>query len=157
MTLTPEDRIALDDLVHRYALLVDQRAFDAVGALFTPDATLLLPDPPRDLAACDEVRGRDAIVEALGRLTGFAATFHAVVGRIADAEPNRPDRATGRVACQAHHVSTADTGEARDLTWYLHYDDAYARVDGRWLVARRELTVDVITTGTVRKVRTLEM
>lgn len=153
--LTTEDGLALDDLVHRYALLVDQRAFTAVGALFTADAELVLPDPPGDLDPRLTVSGRDAIVEALGRLTGFAATFHAVVGRIADADPDRPDRATGRVACEAHHVSVGADGEARDLTWYLHYDDAYARVDDRWLIARRALTVEAITTGPVRKVRTL--
>jgi hypothetical protein len=153
-SLSPADRLALDDLVHRYALLVDQRAFTAVGELFTPDAELVLPDPPASLLPTVEVLGRDAVVAALGRLTGFATTFHAVVGRIADTDPDRPDRATGRVACEAHHVSVVEDGQARDLTWYLHYDDAYAQVDGRWLIARRALTVEAITTGAVRKVRT---
>lgn len=151
--LPPVDRLDLDDLVHRYALLVDQRAFTAVGELFTPDAELVLPDPPTSLRPTVEVRGRDAVIGALGRLTGFAATFHAVVGRVADADPGDPDRATGRVACEAHHVSVDEDGRARDLTWYLHYDDAYARIDDRWLIARRALSVDVIATGPVRKVR----
>ncbi|WP_408897179.1 nuclear transport factor 2 family protein [Nocardioides sp. R1-1] len=154
MTLTNDDRIALDDLVHRYALLVDGRDFAAVGALFTADALLHLPDPPAALDPSVEVRGRAAIVEALGRLTGFAATFHAVVGRIAD--PLGPDRASGRVACEAHHVSVGDDGATRDLTWYLHYADEYARADGRWLIARRALTVEAIATAPVRRVRTLE-
>ena len=151
--LTTEDGLALDDLVHRYALLVDQRAFTAVGELFTRDAELVLPDPPASLAPTVEVHGREAVVAALGRLTGFETTFHAVVGRIVDGDPDRPDRATGRVACEAHHVSVGEDGQARDLTWYLHYDDAYAQVDGRWRIARRALTIDVITTGPVRKVR----
>jgi hypothetical protein len=154
VTLTTADRLALGDLVDRYALLVDQRAFTAVGELFTSDAELVLPDPPTCLLPTVEVLGRDAVVAALGRLTGFDATFHAVVGRIADADPDRPDRATGRVACEAHHVSAGEDGQVRDLTWYLHYDDAYARIEGRWLVARRALTIDVITTGPVRRVRT---
>lgn len=154
--LTSADRLVLDDLVHRYALLVDQRAFAAVGELFTPDAELVLPDPPAFLDPCTAVNGRDAVTAALGRLTGFDATFHAVVGRIADADPDRAERATGRVACEAHHVSTGDDGQARDLTWYLHYDDEYALVEGRWLIARRALTIEAITTGPVRKVRTIE-
>lgn len=154
MTLTNDDRIALDDLIHRYALLVDGRDLAAVGALFTADALLHLPDPPASLAPCVEVRGRAAIGEALARLTGFAATFHAVVGRIAD--PRGPDRASGRVACQAHHVSTGEDGAAQDLTWYLHYADEYARVDGTWLIARRALTVEAIATAPLRRVRTLE-
>ena len=156
MTLTTADRLALDDLVHRYALLVDQRAFATVGELFTPDAELVLPDPPVSFLPTITVLGREAVVAALGRLTGFDATFHAVVGRIADADPERPDRATGRVACEAHHVSTGDDGQARDLTWCLHYDDAYVQVEGRWLIARRTLTIDLITTAPVRKVRTIE-
>lgn len=154
MALTPDDRLALDDLAHRYALLVDQRAFTAVGNLFAPEALLVLPDPPARLEPVLEVQGRAAVVAALGRLTGFDATFHAVVGRIADEAG--PDRATGRVACEAHHVSSGEDGRARDLTWYLHYDDEYARVDGRWLIARRSLTVEAITTGAVRKVRTID-
>ena len=125
----------------------------AVGELFTPDAELVLPDPPASLDPCTAVNGRDAVTAALGRLTGFDATFHAVVGRIADADPDRAERATGRVACEAHHVSTGDDGQARDLTWYLHYDDEYALVEGRWLIARRALTIEAITTGPVRKVR----
>ncbi|MBM7517936.1 nuclear transport factor 2 family protein [Nocardioides nitrophenolicus] len=154
MTLTTEDRLALDDLVQRYALLVDQRELSAVGELFTPDARLRLPDPPAELDPCVEVRGRPAVVAALGRLSGFASTFHAVVGRIADSAG--PDQATGRVACTAHHLGVAEDGQARDLTWYLHYDDAYARVGGRWLIAERSLSVEAITTGPVRRVRTIE-
>ena len=43
------DRAALTDLVHRYAALVDDRKFDSVAKLFTENAALTLPDPPKVL------------------------------------------------------------------------------------------------------------
>ena len=49
MPLTVADRLALTDLVHRYAAAVDDRRFDDVVELFTSTAELVLPDPPRSL------------------------------------------------------------------------------------------------------------
>ncbi len=46
VSLSVADRLALSDLVHRYAASVDDRHFDAVAKLFTEDAEWAVPDPP---------------------------------------------------------------------------------------------------------------
>ncbi|EUA09889.1 snoaL-like domain protein [Mycobacterium kansasii 732] len=45
-SLAPADRLALSDLVHRYAAHVDDSEFDAAADLFTAAAELTTPDPP---------------------------------------------------------------------------------------------------------------
>ena len=55
----------------------------------------------------------------------------------------------GRIACVAHHVIAPD----RDLVWHLRYADDYAQVDGSWLLARRELTIDLIETRPLKRSR----
>lgn len=135
MNLEIADRIALSELVDRYAALVDDGDFSGAADLFTEDAVLRQPRPPHSLEPTDEVCGREALVHNFGQLRALRATQHAVVGRLfgADAE----DRATGRIACIAHHVS----GDATlvDHAWHLTYLDRYRRVDGRWLIAERIL------------------
>lgn len=135
-------RLRLADLVHRYAALVDDRRRDDVAALFAEDGVLVLPDPPARLDAHREVVGRDAITRHLSVLDDLDLTVHHVVGEVYDR--TGPGSATGRVACVAHHVS----GD-RDLEWLLHYRDQYVEREGAWLLARRSLSIDAITTRRV--------
>jgi hypothetical protein len=149
--MSPSLRPALGDLVHRYAAYADQRRLDDLAGLFVPDGELVLPAPPDRLDAHRVVTGREAIVAELGALHGLAVTAHELVGEVYDGTDGGDglvQGATGRVACVAHHVS-----EDRDAVWHLHYDDRYALVDGRWRFARRELHVDLITTGRVHRHR----
>ncbi len=60
MTLSAEQRIALSDLVHRYAAYVDDREFGAVAELFTADGELVVPAPPADLRPIHSHRGPEA-------------------------------------------------------------------------------------------------
>ena len=127
----------LAQLVHRYAAAVDDGA--GVGDLFTADGVLVVPDPPEVLDPVVEHVGRDAIQAAT---TGLPRTFHAVVGTVFDAD-------RGRIACVAHHVVKPDL----DLVWHVRYADRYARVDGQWLIARRELTIDLVETRPLKRSR----
>ena len=127
----------LSQLVHRYALTVDERG--DVASLFTPDGVLVAPDPPAVLTPAVEHAGREAIAAAM---TGLPPTFHAVVGEV-------DDGTRGRVACVAHHVVAPD----QDLVWHLRYADDYAQVDGRWLFARRELTIDLVEVRPLKRSR----
>ncbi len=140
--MTPADRLALTDLVHRYAAYVDDRQFALAAALFTDDGVLVVPDPPDCL---DPVitHPRDSIEAALGAVP---ATFHAVVGIVLSDEPPR-----GRIACVAHHLLRPDL----DLVWHLRYLDSYAQVDGSWRIARRELHLDLIETRPVKRSRAM--
>lgn len=145
------DRLALADLVHRYAAGVDDRRFGDVVALFTDDAELTLPDPPKSLEPVLVHRGRHAIAEALAAVGAVERTGHAVVGEVYAAGPD-PDSARGRIACIAHHWSRRDD-HIGAVVWHVRYDDAYTRTAGGWRIARRVLTIDAIETRPVRRLR----
>lgn len=149
MTLAAEDRVALHDLVHRYAANVDDRQFEAVAALFTATAELTVPDPPAHLTPVRSHRGRDAITAAVSAVAAVTRTEHAIVGEVYDAAA-RPGAARGRVACVAHHWSQRGD-EITDVVWHLRYDDRYERTDGGWRIARRALAIHAVETRPARR------
>lgn len=152
MTLSADDRIALRDLVHRYAANVDDRRFDVVTTLFTATAELKVPEPPAALQPVHSHRGREAIaaaVAAVAEVHGVTRTEHAIVGEVYD-EAARPGTATGRVACVAHHWSPRGD-EVTDVVWHLRYDDDYQLTDAGWRISRRALTINAIETRPVRR------
>lgn len=143
--LSADDRVALRDLVARYAMHADRRDLDALSELFEPEASLVLPDPPTELGPVHTHTGRDAIVQALSSLHTIPVTTHELVGEVFDGEG---DTATGHIACVAHHIT-----EKGDLVWHLHYTDAYTRRENTWRLTHRALQIDWIETRPVRKVR----
>jgi hypothetical protein len=151
MMLDITDRAALTDLVHRYAALVDDRKFDSVAQLFTENATLTLPDPPKVLEPAHRHCGHAAISAAVAAVAVTIRTQHAIAGEVYDAGP-RPGTAVGRIACVAHHWIQHED-QIRDVVWHLRYDDQYQRVDPDWRIFSRVLTINAIETRSVRRVR----
>jgi hypothetical protein len=151
MMLGATDRVALADLVHRYAAGVDDRLFDFVATLFTEDAKLTLPDPPTTLEPVHHHRGHAAISDAVAAVAATIRTQHAIAGEVYDAGP-RPGTARGRIACVAHHWIQHDD-QIRDVVWYLRYDDEYRRIDAEWRISSRALTINAIETRPARQVR----
>lgn len=149
--LSTDDRVALSELVNRYAASVDDRDPAAVAALFTDDGVLTTAGPPQSLEPVHEHRGRSAIQAALAGLEELHGTFHAVTGEVLDAGPDR-GTATGRVACLAHHVSERD-GSLRDVTWAVVYRDTYRRTPQGWRFADRAAHVTFLTAGPVKLAR----
>lgn len=125
--MTPEDRLALHELVHRYAAYVDDRELDRAAALFALDGELAGP-------AAGTAVGRSAVRTALAAVERVDATHHAITGLVL--ERTGPHAATGRVSAEAHHLSGTS-----DHVWHVVYRDAYRRLDGRWHFARRRLEV----------------
>jgi 3-phenylpropionate/cinnamic acid dioxygenase small subunit len=152
MTLDAVDRLALSDLVHRYAAGMDDRRFEEVVALFANDATLSVPDPPRFLEATAVHRGLAEIERAIGAVTAAVRTHHAIVGEVYTTEP---DGARGRISCIAHHWTRHDD-EVTDVVWHLRYDDEYVRTEIGWRFRGRALTIDAIETRPVRRLRPQE-
>lgn len=148
--MTPPDRLQLADLVHRYAAAVDDRRFSDAADLFAEDAELFVPDPPRSLDPDTRHHGRRAIGDAVAAVAAVDRTEHAVVGEVYTA--SGPDRATGRVACVAHHWTRRDD-QISDVVWHLRYDDEYVRTGPMWLFARRALTINAIETRPARRLR----
>lgn len=150
MTLSADDRLALSDLVHRYAAQVDARRFDSVAALFTDGAVLEAPEPPKALEPIHAHRGREAITAAVAAVAAVIRTEHAIIGEVYD-EGDRPGTAFGRIACVAHHWDQRGD-DLLDAVWHLRYDDSYELTD-RWRIGRRALTINAIETRPVRRVR----
>jgi ketosteroid isomerase-like protein len=152
VTLSADDRAALSDLVHRYAASVDDRQFDVAADLFTPDAELILPDPPATLEPIRRQHGHVAISAAIAVVASTIRTQHAIVGEVYDSDP-RSGVARGRVACVAHHWVRHEE-QTREVTWHLRYEDEYRRAgDAGWRIRYRTLTIDAIDTRSVRHVR----
>src|ERR1700722_17322831 len=101
MTLSADDRLALRDVVHRYAARVDDRQFDSVTELFTASAELALPEPPDALEPIHFHRGRQAISEAGAAVAAVARPERRIIGDLYDGASDGTAR--GRVACIAHH------------------------------------------------------
>ncbi len=133
--MTTEDRVALRELVERYALGIDRRESDVVAGLFVEDGVIVVPGVPKSLEPSVETCGREAIARAIAMVDRFVATMHAVVGHVVDIDG---DRAGGVVTCLAHHVRE----DMIDWVWALHYHDTYVREAGTWRFERRELWVD---------------
>jgi SnoaL-like domain len=149
--LSAPERIALIDLVHRYAASVDDRQFDSVTDLFIETAELMLPEPPATLDPVHRHIGHAAIRTAVEAVSATIRTEHAIVGEVFDAGP-QPDSARGRIACVAHHWSRHGD-QLTDVVWHLRYDDEYRRTDAGWRITLRALTINAIETRSVRRVR----
>ena len=149
--MNPQDRLALSDLVHRYAAYVDDRRFDDVVGLFVKDATLSLPDPPRSLKPAATHRGHDEIGRAVTAIAAVTRTQHAIVGEVYDTGPSE-DVARGRISAVAHHWHQRDA-DVTDAAWHLRYDDEYVRTPDGWRFRSRALTIDAIETPPVRRLR----
>ncbi len=151
MTLSADVRCALGDLVHRYAAAVDDREFVSAAALFTSDAELAVPEPPAHLGPVHRHRGHEAIAAALAAVAAVARTEHAIIGEVYDGGV-RPGRATGRIACVAHHWDRRGD-EVFDVVWHLRYDDDYRLTDAGWRIGRRARTINAIETRPARRLR----
>lgn len=151
MTLSVDDRMAISDVVHRYAANVDDRQFDAVVGLFTEAAELVLPDPPAALEPVHSHTGLEAIAAAVAAVAAVTRTEHAIVGEVYE-QGARPGAARGRVACVAHHWSRR-SDEVVDVVWHLRYDDDYRLTGAGWRIGRRALTINAIETRSARKLR----
>lgn len=151
MTLPVGDRLALSDLVHRYAAGVDDRQFSTVAELFTDTAELLVPEPPATLEPVHSLRGQEAIAAAAAAVTQVVRTEHAIVGEVYEEGP-RPGSARGRIACVAHHWSQR-AAEFVDTIWHLRYDDEYESTESGWRITRRTLTINAIETRPIRRLR----
>ncbi|MGY4709263.1 nuclear transport factor 2 family protein [Mycolicibacterium sp. CBM1] len=151
MSISVPDRLAVSELVHRYAAGIDDRDVTAVVALFAPDGELTLPEPPDRLDPVRSHRGPDAIGAALAGATGVGRTQHSIGSEVCSPGSD-PDVLHGRIAATAHHWSRRQDGVA-DLVWYLRYDDEYLRAGSGWLLRRRALTIDAIETRAARRLR----
>jgi uncharacterized protein (TIGR02246 family) len=120
-----EARAEIAELLARYAFLIDDHEFDALGELFTPDARFGSPGSTH--------AGREAIVanyRALGEV--YPITLHEARGFVLDFADD--DHARGQVLGFSEQAS----GQHTVITSF-RYSDSYVRLDGRWRFASRQV------------------
>lgn len=134
------ERIALRDLVERYALAVDARDIDAVVRLYTEDGVMLSHLMPGTEVKPFERRGHEQLRRALELgLAQYKRTTHLIGGQVIELEG---EDAEGTTVCLAHHVYGADDGDERLLVMAIRYDDRYTKEHGLWRFAERLLRLE---------------
>ena len=131
--LSPQDRLAIEQLIQRHAWLIDHGEADKVGELFAGDAALygIGPDKLGRAAIAEWGRQRAAMTERRSRHLQSNILI----------EPLAADAARGWVALTLYRHDGPGEGSANPLL-IAEYADRYARSpDGTWLFAERRLTV----------------
>jgi hypothetical protein len=136
------DRLAIRELIDAYAHCADRRDADGQKALFTRDTHFVVYMDGQGSAPSQVLDGREALTPVFDDLNRYQATMHFNGQSTISLDG---DRATGESYCIAHHLSTAD-GERSLMLAYIRYQDTFAKADGAWLFAERNLYVDWIET-----------
>ncbi|ALR10372.1 hypothetical protein MYCSP_01605 [Mycobacteroides saopaulense] len=133
-----DDRLAIQDLVARYASAADRRDVDALVALFSADAELVRPPALLRKGDAAALQGREAIADSIvTALKPLHATYHLIGQQTAEVDG---DTASGEVYCMAHHIYLRGD-EYRDNTMAVRYLDDYERGPAGWVFTRREPVV----------------
>lgn len=123
-----KDRVAINDVLARYADGVNRRDAELWGSAWDQDAKWVLFDP-------QPVCGRDAIVAAWRQaMTGFPfVVMFASQGSVSI----DGDHAEGR----SYSSEVAETADGRKLRVYGTYADEYRKRDGAWGFSSRTFTI----------------
>jgi ketosteroid isomerase-like protein len=137
------DRAEIEDLMARYLFAIDYSDWDAYVATFAPDGELTF--------ASGTSKGREAIRTAVTRFAeGIGRFYHT-----ADGQPAKlrhivlqtvirveGDRAWGR--SQWLEMANHGPGDEPKIGTYGIYEDEFVKLDGRWLIARRNVLNEFI-------------
>jgi hypothetical protein len=136
--LSPEeatDRLAIRELFDAYARCADTR--DAAGqmALFTADTrfSVFMDGPGSEPTSVLE--GRESLAPVFDDLNRYEHTMH-FNGQ--NTVVLKGDKASGDSYTIAHHVYTEGGIRMMMVAW-LHYLDAFAKIDQDWYIAERQI------------------
>jgi hypothetical protein len=139
--LTPAeaaDRLALRELFDAYAHCADRRDAEGQEALFTDDTRFAVYMDGEGSEPTYVLHGRAALRPVFDDLNRYEATTHFNGQSTVTIDG---DRATGESYTIAHHVFTED-GTRKIMIASLRYLDTFAKLDGRWCFAERNLILD---------------
>ena len=123
-----EDRAAIQALVSRYAVAVDDHDFKALGALWAPDARY-------GFFGEVHAEGSAKIAALLESNIGTGGvSFHTNHDHLIEWDIEGPDYAHGVLSCHAE-VTVAGEHQVSGI----RYRDKYVRYQGQWLFAERFL------------------
>lgn len=123
------DRLELQQLLTDYATAIDERDFDALDQVFTPDAYI-------DYQPLGGIAGTVPEIKEWLRanLAPFPAYYH-LVSNISLAV--RDDDATGRAVCLNPVVVDLADGSRQTMFFGLWYHDRYLRTPAGWRISQR--------------------
>ena len=139
--LTPAeaaDRLALRELFDAYAHCADRRNAEGQKALFTDDTRFAVYMDGQGTDPTYVLEGREALAPAFDDLKRYEATTHFNGQSTVTIDGNR---ATGESYTIAHHIYNED-GTRKIMIASLRYLDTFAKLDGRWFFAERDLILD---------------
>ena len=132
------DRLAIQDLIARYADIIDSRDFDALDPLFTPDARI-------DFSTFNGPVGDLAEIKTFLRasLTFFTRSQHMMGLPLIELSG---DTAHARTSCNNPMISAKPDGQTSVWLIGLWYDDDLARTADGWrFTARNQIRSYTIT------------
>src|SRR5580765_6924393 len=139
--LTPAeaaDRLALRELFDGYAHCADRRDAEGQKALFTADTRFAVYMDGAQAAASYELTGREALTPVFDDLNRYEATMHFNGQSTVTLDG---EHANGESYTIAHHVFTEE-GTRKIMVAWLRYLDVFAKIDGSWYFAERQLILD---------------
>ena len=139
--LTPAedaDRLALRELFDAYAHCADRRDAEGQKALFTDDTRFAVYMGGEGTDPTYVLEGREALTPVFDDLNRYEATTHFNGQSTVTIDGTR---ATGESYTIAHHIYTED-GTRKIMIASLRYLDRFAKLDGRWFFAERDLILD---------------
>ncbi|WEK47780.1 MAG: nuclear transport factor 2 family protein [Candidatus Andeanibacterium colombiense] len=152
------DRAEIEDLMARYLFAIDYFDWDAYVATFAPDGELEF--------ASGTSKGRDAIRTAVTNFSKSIGKFY----HTADGNPAKlrhvilqhvirveGDHAWGR--SQWLEMANHGEGDQPKIGTYGMYEDEFVKLDGHWLIKRRNVLNDFIPkrgTGPENPVRVMD-
>jgi hypothetical protein len=132
------DRLALRELFDAYAHCADRRDAEGQKALFTEDTRFAVYMDGEASEPTYVLEGREALTPVFDDLNRYEATTHFNGQSTVTIDGNR---ATGESYTMAHHVYTED-GTRKIMIASLRYLDTFAKIDGSWYFAARDLILD---------------
>ena len=132
------DRLAIRELFDAYAHCADTRDAEGQKALFTADTRFAVYLGGEGTEPSYVIDGREGLTPVFDDLRQYQATTHFNGQSTVTLDG---DRATGLSYTIAHHLYTVD-GARMIMIASLRYRDTFAKIDGAWFFARRDLLLD---------------
>jgi hypothetical protein len=131
-----EDVLAVRRLTDNYGLGVDTANPDLFVGVFTDDGILAVYEADEvDGDPVWSVQGREELYEVPKVVAGWHNTMHLMANHYCELNG---DVGTGLVYGLSLHLK-AGTGDDNDTFMIQRYRDQYRRVDGKWLISRRDV------------------
>src|ERR1022692_182777 len=131
------DRVAVREVFDAYARCADTRSAEGQKALFTEDTRFVVLMEGAGTDPTYVIEGREGLSPVFDDLNRYEVTMHFNGQSTITLDG---DQGTGDSYTIAHHVYTED-GTRRMMAAWLRYLDTFAKIDGAWYFAERQLFV----------------